>query len=269
MIRDGIFVPLYKYFMFDIIFQLSEFQSNNIPFVLCTIIESVGSTPRKAGAKMLVFADGSSKGTIGGGAIEQKAIEDGVQCLKTGKPVKIRYQLEKDLSMQCGGSVEIFFEPFLCKPDLYIFGAGHVGREVGFYAETVGFNIHFVDFRANLKDNLNIPNAVFHEGNFIEIIDNLKLNSDSYIVIATPSHESDRDLVLKLAQYNLAYIGLIASNRKVAVIQKYAIDNQILTEDQLAKINMPIGIPFRAETPREIAISIVAKLIDVRNSKLV
>lgn len=255
--------------MEDIIFQLTEYKNNNIPFTLCTVIDSVGSTPRKAGAKMIVLSDGSNKGTIGGGAIEQKAIEDGLSCLKTGKPLKMRYQLEKDLSMQCGGTVEIFFEPFLRKPDLFIFGAGHVGREVGFYAETVGFNIHFVDFRTELMGNLNLPNAVLHEGDFIETIDNLDLTSESYVVIATPSHESDRDLVLKLAQYNLAYIGLIASQRKVAVIRKAAIDNHLLTEEQLANVNMPIGIPFKAETPQEIAISIVAKLIDVKNGKKV
>lgn len=253
--------------MTDTIFQLSEYQDNNIPFTLCIVTETSGSTPRKAGAKMLVFADGSSKGTIGGGAVERKALEDAIICLKSGKPNKIRYLLEKDLSMQCGGAVEIYFEPFLCKPDLFIFGAGHVGREVGFYAETLGFNVHFIDFRPELLNTITIPGAVCHEGNFIETIDNLSLNPNSYVVISTPSHESDEALVLKLAKLDLAYLGLIASNRKAARISKFAIENQILTEEQLANVNMPIGIPFHAETPREIAISIVAKLIDVKNEK--
>lgn len=216
---------------------------------------------------MLVFADGSSKGTIGGGAVERKAMEDANHCLKTGKPAKIRYQLEKDLSMQCGGNVEIYFEPFLCKPDLFIFGAGHVGREVGFYAETLGFNVHFIDFRTELLANLNVKNVICHEGNFIDMIESLKLTPDSYVVIATPSHESDEALVLKLAQFDLAYIGLIASQRKAAKISNTSLENHILTNEQLAKVNMPIGIPFRAETPKEIAISIVAKLIDVRNER--
>ncbi|NOU48562.1 MAG: XdhC family protein, partial [Bacteroidales bacterium] len=188
-------------------------------------------------------------------------------CLKNGNPVKIRYQLEKDLAMQCGGNVEIYFEPFLCKPDLYIFGAGHVGREVGFYAETLGFNVHFIDFRTELLANLNIKNVICHEGNFGDTIDNLDLTSESYVVIATPSHESDEALVLKLAQFDLAYIGLIASQRKAAKISKSASENHVLTKEQLTKVNMPIGIPLRAETPKEIAISIVAKLIDVRNER--
>jgi xanthine dehydrogenase accessory factor len=254
--------------MDDIIFQLQDYQLNNTPFTLCIVTETSGSTPRKAGAKMLVFEDGSSKGTIGGGAVERKALEEAKQCLKTGKPAKIRYQLEKDLSMQCGGSVEIFFEPYLCKPNLFIFGAGHVGREVGFYAETLGFNVHFIDFRTELLANLNIKNVICHEGNFIDKIDSLNLTSDSYVVIATPSHESDKDLVLRLATRDLAYIGLIASQRKVAVIRKLAIEDRLLTEAQLARVNMPIGIPFKAETPQEIGISIVAKLIDVRNRNL-
>jgi len=253
--------------MNDIIFQLRDYQLDNKPFTLCTITETSGSTPRKAGAKMLVFAEGNSKGTVGGGAVERKAIEDGLECLKTGKPVKIRYLLEKDLSMQCGGAVEIFFEPYLCKPDLFIFGAGHVGREVGFYADTLGFNIHFIDFRSEILANLNIPTATCHNGNFIEMADNLKFTSDSYVVITTPSHVSDEELVLKLAPLDLAYIGLIASQRKASKISKTSIENHLLTEDQLAKVNMPIGIPFRTETPREIAISIVAKLIDVRNER--
>ena len=112
--------------MKDFLFQLSELKSQNRIFTLCIIVGAKGSTPRKEGAKMLVFDDGTIFGTIGGGAIELQVIADALEVLRSGKPVKKMYQLEEDVQMHCGGSMEIYMEPFNKDLNLYIFGAGHV-----------------------------------------------------------------------------------------------------------------------------------------------
>lgn len=251
--------------MNDLIYQIAEYQSANVPFTLCILTNTSGSTPRKAGAKMIVFGDGKVTGTIGGGAIELQVIADAKLVLESGKPLSRKYQLEKDLSMQCGGNCEVYFEAFNIQPDLFIFGAGHVGREVGRYASTLGFKVHFIDFRKELLDNLPCENPVIIHKNFLEATESLIFNTRSYVVITTPSHESDEALLNCLAKKNLAYIGLIASERKVAKFRKNALEKETLTEEEFNKVNMPIGFPFKVETPAEIAISIVAKLIDVKN----
>ncbi len=253
--------------MKDFLFQLSELKSQGKAFTLCTITEAKGSTPRKEGAKMIVFDDGTITGTVGGGAIEKQAIDDASAVLKNGKPLKKKYMLETDLEMQCGGSIEIFFEPFNKDLNLYIFGAGHVGREVGRFAADLDFKIIFVDNREGIYTEFQSSYAQCITSDYFKAIDEIHFNERDFAVITTPNHQYDEQIMAKMAQLNLAYVGMIGSKRKVTEARKHLLAKNVLTEQQLNSVDMPIGIPFNAETPREIAISIVAKLIDVKNSK--
>lgn len=252
--------------MTDILFRLSELRQNKKSFVLCVVTEAHGSTPRKAGAKMLVFNDRSIIGTVGGGSVELQAINDALQVLADGKPEKKKYQLEDDLQMHCGGNMEIYFEPFYDDLKLYIFGAGHVGREVGKMAGDFGFTIIFVDHRPDIYKEFDSQYARCIVSDYVSSLAQIEFSPRDFVVITTPKHEFDENLLEHLAKIKLGYLGMIGSKRKVAEARRRLLSEQKLSEEQLNFVNMPIGIPFNAETPAEIAISIVAKLIDVKNT---
>lgn len=253
--------------MKDFLFQLGQLKEQGKTFVLCIITEAKGSTPRKEGAKMIVFDDGTISGTVGGGSIEKQVIDDALQVLRNGKPFKKNFQLEEDLQMHCGGSVEVYFEPFNKDLNLYIFGAGHVGREVGRFASELDFKVIFVDNREGIYTEFQSNYAQCITSDYFNAIDEIKFTERDFAVITTPNHEYDEQIMARMAKFDLAYVGMIGSKRKVAEARKHLLDKNVLTEEQLNSVDMPIGIPFNAETPREIAISIIAKLIDVKNSK--
>lgn len=253
--------------MKDILSQIPEYLEQGRAFVLCLVTEAQGSTPRKEGARMLVFTDGSIIGTIGGGSVEMQAIAEAKKVLETGKPFKKKFQLEQDLQMQCGGNMEIYFEPFFEQLKLYIFGAGHVGREVGKFAKEFGFRIIFVDHRPDIFKEFESAYAKYITDDYVRSLATISFSDRDFVVITTPKHEYDEKLLEQLAKQKLAYLGMIGSKRKVAEARKRLLAEKALTEEQLDFADMPIGIPFHAETPAEIAISIVAKLIDVKNQR--
>ncbi len=252
--------------MEDTLFKLSEYKQQNKPFTLCIVTHTQGSTPRKAGAKMVVFEDGKTEGTVGGGSIEQKAIADALEVLKAGKPQIKNYKLEDDLGMHCGGKASIYFEPVNVNPNLYIFGAGHVGREVGRYAADIGFKIIFVDNRPDIDKGQPVDFAEFMTDEYIDATEKIDFKTRDFVVITTPKHTYDEAIMQRIAKKDVAYAGMIGSKRKVAEARKRLLEEKANTEEELNRIDMPIGIPFKAETPKEIAFSIVAKLIDVKNS---
>jgi xanthine dehydrogenase accessory factor len=251
--------------MQEIFNDLKTVIEQGIPAVLCIVTETSGSTPRKAGSKMLVFQDGSIKGTIGGGSIEYKAVQEALKIISCGIPFCKTFHLEDDLKMKCGGTMNVYFEPIGCLPKLYIFGGGHIGKAVAGYAPALGFMPFVFDQREDIFDSWNIPGVETKSGDYLQLIDSMIFDTNTYVVIVTPQHEFDEKVLFACIPREHAYLGMIGSKRKVGEIRKKAQENNI-SPDLLEKVDMPIGIPFAAETPAEIAISIVAKLIDVKNS---
>jgi xanthine dehydrogenase accessory factor len=252
--------------MQEIFNDLKTVIEQGIPAVLCIVTETTGSTPRKTGSKMLVFQDGTIKGTIGGGSIEHQSIQEALNIICSGTPFSKRFHLEDDLKMHCGGTMEIYFEPIGCLPKLYIFGGGHIGKALAGYAIGLGFRPFVFDQREGIFDEWNSPGVETGNGDFIQIIDSLTFDTNTYIAIVTHKHDFDETVLLACLQREYAYIGMIGSKRKVAEIRKNALGNHNIPEEKLNKVDMPIGIPFAAETPAEIAISIIAKMIDVKNT---
>ncbi len=232
---------------------------------LCIVTAIRGSVPGKAGAKMIVFSDGTIDGTVGGGAIEKQVIEDALEVIRRGGTVSREYNLGADLSMTCGGSVTVYIEPLRKSARLYIFGAGHIGAQLAQYASGLDFETCVIDWREEL---LHEPGA--HEYSvmvrpYLEAVSEITFDRQSYIVIVTPNHEMDEDILAAVGKREAAYIGLIGSKRKIETLRRRFLKEEILTGEELDRVDMPIGIKFNAVTPSEIAISIVAKLIDVRN----
>jgi len=246
--------------------QLHQLILENRTAVLCIITHTSGSSPRKAGSKMIVFPDRKITGTIGGGSIEFQAISDALEVLKSGIPFKKSYNLEDDLGMHCGGQVEVYFEPVRSLIDLYIFGAGHIGRVVARYALDFGFRVTLFDERDSIFNEFDSSPYRCLAGDYMTAIENAEFSENTFSVIVTPQHEFDEKIVIQLARKPFAYIGMIGSKRKVADVKKNLMEKHGFTEEEINKVDMPIGIKFNAETPEEIAVSIIAKLIDVKNT---
>jgi xanthine dehydrogenase accessory factor len=246
--------------------QLNQLIIENRAAILCIITHTSGSSPRKAGSKIIVFPDRKIIGTIGGGGIEFQAITDALEVLQSGIPLKKTYNLEDDLGMHCGGQVEVYFEPIKSLLDLYIFGAGHIGRVVARYALNFGFRVTLFDERGTIFTEFDASPYRCISEDYFTAIEKAEFTNNTFSVIVTPMHEYDEKIVIQLARKPFAYLGMIGSRRKVADVKKNLIEKHGFIEEELSKIDMPIGIKFNAETPEEIAVSIIAKLIDVKNS---
>lgn len=232
---------------------------------VCTIVETKGSAPRKAGAKMLVFEDGTIKGSIGGGSLEKLVITQALECIRTNKPSIEKHDLLHQHSMCCGGTVEIFIEPVMKTSRLFIFGAGHTGLALAHFASTSGFEVFLIDDRKDFIDMCDEPAINKMHLGHLEAMQAVQFDEYTYIVITTYSHQIDRDILAFCSSRKWAYLGMIGSRRKVETTKKMFIQSGIGTKEELDKIHMPIGLDINAHTPEEIAVSILAELIKVKN----
>ncbi|MBW6483530.1 MAG: XdhC/CoxI family protein [Vicingaceae bacterium] len=249
--------------------KIEQLRTSGIDVALCTIIHTKGSTPRKVGAKMLVFADGTIKGTIGGGNLEKDVIKNALIQLKNNEPKLFKHDLLHQHNMCCGGIVEIFIEPIEKMKKLYIFGAGHTGQALAKYALTMDFEIFVIDDRKEYINQLKEVSAInkLHV-DYKKALPTLPFDENTFVVILTYEHEIDRDILSYCIKKPHAYLGMIGSQRKIEMTKKMFLDAGIATKKQLEKVNMPIGKNILAETPEEIAISILAELIEVKNKPL-
>ncbi len=215
---------------------------------------------------MIVFPDGGIFGTIGGGALEMKVIKEAVDAIRHASTKTVHYQLDKDLAMQCGGDVSVYIEAFNQMPELFIFGAGHIGRELGGLALKLGFQLTFIDERPGIFEAFTLQKSRCINSDCMKTAREIEVGNNTYIVICTHEHALDQAILGELGQHNPYYIGLMASKRKAATIRKNLLDSGQLTDHQLEKVDMPIGIPMKAETPFEIALSIAARLTDMKNN---
>ena len=235
---------------------------------LCIVTSVKGSTPRKQGAKMIVYENSQIFGTIGGGDLEKRVIENALEVIKTLKPTVFKHDLLHQHSMCCGGTVEIYIEPIMNKKRLYIFGSGHTGQALARFAVNFEFDIFVIDERKEYLDALEIEgiNKMNLEHN--KALQALPFDNDVFIVIVTHSHQIDRDILAYCIKKPFTYLGMIGSERKVNITKKMFIDGNIGTLEDLEKVHMPIGMDISAETPEEIAISILGEIIKVKNKVL-
>lgn len=251
--------------MEDILLKITEIKSAGKKAAFCIIVETKGSSPRKAGSKMIVYPDKTIEGTIGGGSLEFKVTEDALKVMHENHPQKFVYQLEQDLSMHCGGTAEVYIEPISPLNNLYIFGGGHIGKALAKYAQDFGFSIFIIDPRTDILDKIDFPGIQNINEDFISAAKRINFHTHDYIVIVTPKHAFDEEVLAVCAKKSFSYLGMIGSKTKIALSRKRMVNEKKLNEEELNRVDMPIGIKFNAQTPEEIAISILAKLIDVKN----
>lgn len=256
----------------EIFAAIGEALTRGDEVALITIVSSNGSTPQRVGAKMLVFADGRTVGTIGGGCYENDALLKAREALRTRKAIRAKYDLNDDFAgdtgLVCGGQMEVFIEPLEAPPALYVFGAGHVGFFVARLASDAGFEVHVVDDRAAFANRERFPNAAEVVVDDIPTwLASTTLPSSAYAVIVTRGHRHDLDALQALASRPLRYLGLIGSRAKVARIYEQLLAQGQTTLEDLSHVHAPIGLDIGAVTPQEIAVSIVAELVAVRRGR--
>ena len=214
---------------------------------------------------MLVYQNSSIEGTIGGGALEKKVIEQALEVLKNNEAKVVIHNLVSELAMCCGGTVELFIEPIMNRKKLYIFGAGHIGKTLAKFAPDLDFDVTLIDERYEAFETEELSECVLIKEHHANAIGRLEFDENTFVVILTHNHAYDREILALTSKKPHKYIGMIGSERKVAIAKKNLIASNILNEQSANRIDMPIGIDIEAITPQEIAISIMAKLIDVRN----
>lgn len=236
---------------------------------LATIVHTNGSIPSYESSRMLVRDDGTIAGTIGGGCVEAEVWAAAKEVIETEQPRKMTFNLnhdaEYDAGLICGGTLEIFVEPILPQPMLYIFGAGHISTALARVAHQAGFAIGIIDDRASFANAERFPMASEVHTSFAESCEKIHPNSSSYVVIVTRGHKDDMRVLAWAVTTDARYIGMIGSKRKVLSVYK-ALEKEGFEPEKFERVHAPIGLEIGALTPEEIAVSIVAELIGVRRN---
>lgn len=232
---------------------------------VCTVVATRGSSPLKAGAKMIVWEDGRIYGSVGGGAIEKATIGDAIRVIRKKTPELMEHDLKAQHDMCCGGSMEIYIEPIMPAKQLYMFGGGHVGKAVVKHALDLDFEITVIDPREGIFNDWPFTGFKQVIGDFPKVLPSLQYDPNTFIVIATTDHPTDYEVLAFCLRRPHRYLGMIGSKNKVATLKQNMLAEGIATEEELNRVDMPVGMEIHAVTADEIAISIVAKLIKEKN----
>lgn len=243
---------------------LLELEQNFKPGALCTVVKTSGSTPRHSTSKMLVYSDGSIIGSVGGGELENKVVEEAIHSMKLNQSKLIEYNMTDpargDVGI-CGGQVMVFVEPINPPPLIVVIGAGHVGKAVAHLAKWLGFRVAISDDRPDFCSREVIPDAdYFYPTEMKNLPDQFLIDDQTYLILTTRGMSTDINGLPNLLKTNAGYIGIIGSKRRWAETVKQLMKKGIAREE-LSRVHSPIGLELNAETPEEIAVSILAEIL--------
>ncbi len=252
-----------------IIAAIADLERKRSSFALCTVVGFHGSTPRKPGAKMIVIDNnepcGSIIGTIGGGAIEHHIRQKAISAIREQASRLVTTSLRNELGMCCGGEMSVFIDTIKTNPPFICFGAGHIAQELCPLMTNLGFMSHVVDKREEL---LNLPTfekaSARHNDTSIFSLNDLPFFIDSFVVVTTHDHELDQQIIEGVLTKPFRYLALVGSERK-ALMTKKRLRAKGFSAHQIDRIQCPAGLAIRASTPAEIALSIAAQMIQVKN----
>ncbi len=248
----------------DTLEELVTARQAGVPVALATIVKASGSVPRHTGSKMLVYADGRTSGTIGGGELEARVLNQALAALKDNNSRYVPYSLvdpKRGDPGVCGGEVEVYVEPYLPPITILIVGCGHVGKAVAQLGSWLGFRVAVSDDREGMATPETVPDAdLYFPGTIEDTLASFNVSITTHIVVVTRNVEIDRVILPKLLETDAPYIGIIGSRRRWQETRRLLIEDG-LDEDQMSRLHSPIGLELHAETPEEIAISILAEVI--------
>lgn len=245
--------------------RIAELLNSHQIFALATLVEAKGSTPQKSTARMIVFPDGTIEGTVGGGILEKRVIEEAVKIIPLAEDKLFHFQLTENqqdsLGAVCGGEVSVFIEVMGASPRLFIMGAGHIARSLSGMAVVLPFEVVVYDDRPDWAD----PQFFSKEvqvicASFDKAFETLQPRPQDFIAIMTYNHQHDFDVLYQALLTPCQYVGLVASQRKMHTFYEQLVQKGI-SEDRIKQIHAPIGLPIGGHTPAEISISILAEMI--------
>jgi len=236
---------------------------------LATIVHTNGSIPSYESSRMLVREDGSLVGTVGGGCVEADVWAAAKEVMQKESPRKLVFNLNNEASYDngliCGGTVEIFVEPILPQPIVYLFGGGHVSMAMAKAASSAGFAVGVVDDRETFANLQRFPMAQDVFTSYEQAFEKIRPNASTYLVIVTRGHKEDMRVLAWAVRTDARYVGMIGSKRKVLSVYK-ALEKEGYRPEEFERVYAPMGLEIGALSPEEIAISIVAELIAVRRN---
>jgi xanthine dehydrogenase accessory factor len=256
----------------DIFEEIAGLRKQGRRGALATIIQVQGSVPSYETSKILIRDDGSIVGTVGGGCVEAEVWSVAQEVMREERPRRLHFNLnqqpEYDEGLVCGGSLDIFVEPILAIPTLYLFGGGHVSKALAQVAETAGFESIVCDDRPAFANPERFPHAKeTHSGPWEELLPKLSPNGFSYLVIATRGHKGDLICLRWALNTPARYIGMVGSRRKLVEFFK-VLEDEGVPHEVLERVHSPVGLEIGALTPGEIAVSAAAEMIAVRRNAL-
>lgn len=237
---------------------------------VATIVQVNGSIPSYESAKMLVREDGSMMGTVGGGCVEAEVWTAAREVIDTEKPKHLNFSLSQDAAYDegliCGGQLNIFVEPVIPQPTALIFGGGHVSKGISRAATMAGFRTVIVDNREQFANPDRFPEAdATYAEEYEDVFPKLPVNSSTYLIIVTRGHRDDMRVLRWAVTTPAKYIAMIGSKRKTISVVK-ELEKEGIPREAFDKVFAPMGLEIGAETPEEIAISVVAEMIAVRRA---
>lgn len=245
---------------------LKHYKDQQEAVALVTVTNCVGSTPCFVGSRMIVTKNKDFHGTIGGGKLEFNTIDDAIIAINENRIIKSTYTLGPEFEQCCGGKVELIIEPMNQSPKLFVFGAGHIGVEICNMMENTSFEVHIIDSRENwfseieLRSHVHIHSATLND--FKTFKDAVQWGNQCYALVLTHDHTLDFDLIAMALQQEVKFLGLIGSKTKRVRFNNMLIKDMDIKEG-MNNVVCPIGLELGGNSPKEIAISVVAQLIQV------
>jgi len=235
---------------------------------LVTVVGTEGSTPQGPGAKMLVYADGRIVGTIGGGCLEAEMTWRARQAIEGRRVELASYDLTPEQAgedgLVCGGRMRVFIEPIEATPVLCLFGAGHVAQPLARMAKACGFRVEVADDRVKFANEKRFPEAdlIVVDG-FEQAASRMTIGPTSYCIVVTRGHKGDAEALRAVLGREVAFVGLLGSRPKAIHILAHLAEAGVALE-RLSMVHTPLGLEIGAQTPEEIAVSILSEMIAVR-----
>jgi xanthine dehydrogenase accessory factor len=247
--------------------QLALIEGKGEQAALATVIRTQGSVPRHAGSKMIIYRNGTTEGTIGGGEMESQVILTAIEAIEKHETRVLAYEFrdpsEGDVGI-CGGEMEVFVEPVDIPAKLVVIGAGHVGQAMAHLGHWLGYYVVVCDDREEFASKTYVPEAdeIVH-CELKDLAERVEIHANTYIALTTRGVDIDVEALPSLLETHAAYIGVIGSRRRWETTAS-ALKEAGVPAANIRKVTSPMGLEINAETPEEIAVSIFAEIIQTQ-----